>query len=313
MEPTTLQEAIRYFSDPVVCREYLVTRRWPNGVTCPCCGNRSVTFLAKHNRWQCASHHPRRQFTLKTGTIFGDSPIGLDKWLAAMWQVVNCKNGVTSYEIARAIGVTQKTAWFMDHRIRLALGIDSCDKLAGELEVDETFIGGLARNMDAEKRAGKIHGTGGMDKAPVMGFLERGGKVRARVIPNRKRKTLQGMVQQHVADGSAIYIDALASYDGLQSEFMHQEVDHALEYVRGRVHTNDLENYWSLLKRGVKGTYVSIETSHLFRYLDEETCRYNHRDLTDSERFSIAVSGVVGKRVTFDELTGKANAGDRPN
>ncbi len=313
MEPQTLQEAICYFSDPENCREYLVARRWPDGIACPRCGSHSVTFLAKHNRWQCASHHPRRQFTLKTGTIFEDSPLGLDKWLVAMWQVVNCKNGVSSYEIHRAIGVTQKTAWFMDHRIRLALGIDSSDKLSGEVEVDETFVGGLARNMHAEKRARKIHGTGGKDKTPVMGLLERGGKVRASVIADRKRKTLQGMVRQHVADGSALYTDALASYDGLQSDYMHQVVDHAIEYVRGCVHTNGLENFWSLLKRGIKGTYVSIEPFHLFRYVDEQAYKYNHRSLADSERFSMAVAGIVGKRVTYDELTGKTNLGERPN
>ncbi|MGH9452432.1 MAG: IS1595 family transposase, partial [Terriglobia bacterium] len=266
-----------------------------------------------HNRWQCASHHPRRTFTLKTGTIFEDSPIGPDKWLPAMWQVVNCKNGVSSYEVHRAIGVTQKTAWFMDHRIRLALGLDSSDKLCGEVEVDETFIGGKARNMHQSKREQRIHGTGGKDKVPVMGFLERGGEVRTAVVDSRKKGVLQSEVRNNVSAGAALYSDALASYEGLDGEFFHQVVDHAVEYVRGRVHTNGLENFWSLVKRGLKGTYVSVEPFHLFRYLDEQAYRFNNRKLTDSERFSIAVASIVGKRIMWDELTGKTDAGDRPN
>ena len=221
-----------------------------------------------------------------------------------MWQVVNCKNGVSSYEIHRAIGVTQKTAWFMDHRIRLALGMGPGPKFTGEIEADETFIGGKARNMHAGKRARRITGTGGKDKTAVMGILERGGKVRTAVIPNRKKKALQAEVRKHVEAGSALYTDALQSYNGL-NEFEHQVIDHAAAYVDGRIHTNGLENFWSLLKRGINGTYVSVEPFHLFRYLDEQSFRYNNRKLTDGERFSIAVTGIVGKRVTFDELTGK--------
>jgi transposase-like protein len=306
-EPETLQEAILYFADPVNCREYLVARRWPKGVTCPRCGSDKVAFLEKYNRWQCSVTHAARQFTSKTGTIFEDSPISLDKWLLAMWQVVNCKNGVSSYEIARATGVTQKTAWFMDHRIRLALGMGTGAKFTGEVEADETFIGGKARNMHAGKRARRITGTGGKDKTAVMGILERGGKVRTAVIPNRKKKAIQAEVKRHVEAGSALYTDALQSYNGL-NEFEHEVIDHAVAYVDGRIHTNGLENFWSLLKRGINGTYVSVEPFHLFRYLDEQSFRYNNRKLTDGERFSVAVTGVVGKRVTFDELTGKTYA-----
>src|ERR1700723_2092245 len=176
MEPVlnTLQEAIVYFSDATNCREYVVARRWADGVTCPRCGSKSVKFLEKYNRWQCGARHASRQFTAKTGTIFEDSPLGLDKWLMAMWQIVNCKNGISSYEIARATGVTQKTAWFMDHRIRVALGMESPDKLSGHVEADETFIGGKARNMHAGKRAARITGRGGNDKTAVIGILERG-------------------------------------------------------------------------------------------------------------------------------------------
>lgn len=156
-EPKTLQEAILFFSNPNNYREYLIARRWPDGVvTCPRCGGANVKFSPKYNRWQCASHHERRQFTLKTGTIFEDSPIKLDKWMMAMWMVVNCKNGVSSYEIHRAIGVTQKTAWFMDHRIRLALGMEPSEQLSGEVEVDETYIGGKARNMHRSVLAKRV-------------------------------------------------------------------------------------------------------------------------------------------------------------
>jgi len=263
-EPTTLQEAILYFSDAGRCREYLVARRWPDGVTCPRCESSNVKFQPQHNRWQCASHHDLRQFTLKTGTIFEDSPIGLDKWLAAMWQIVNCKNGISSYEIHRALGVTQKTAWFMDHRIRLALSV--------------------------------------------------GGKVLATVVPNRKKAALQAEVRKHVEAGAALCTDAVLSYEGLDSDYAHQVVDHAVQYVDGKVHANGLENFWSLLRRGISGTYVSVEPFHLFRYLDEQTFRYNHREgLNDGQRFDIAVRQVVGKRLTFSQLTGKTNSGAWPN
>jgi transposase-like protein len=310
MEPNTLQAAILYFASPDNCREYLMAHRWPNGVTCPRCGSDSVTFQLKYNRWQCGRKHALRQFTSKTGTIFEDSPLGLDKWLLAMWQVVNCKNGVSSYEVHRGIGVTQKTAWFMDHRIRCALGMATPGKFSGHVEADETFIGGKARNMHASKRARRITGTGGKDKTAVMGILERSkdGKhstVRTTVVPNRKKSALQVEVRKHVEAGSALYTDALQSYNGLD-EFEHQVVDHAVQYVDGKIHTNGLENFWSLLKRGINGTYVSVEPFHLFRYLDEQAFRFNNRKMTDGERFSMAVAGIVGKRVTFDELTGKA-------
>jgi len=311
-EPETLQEAILYFADPVNCREYLVARRWPNGVICPRCGSTKVAFLEKYNRWQCSAAHAARQFTSKTGTIFEDSPIGLDKWLLAMWQVVNCKNGISSYEVAKAIGITQKSAWFMDHRIRLAFGMESRAKASGHVEADETFIGGKARNMHASERARRITGTGGNDKTAVMGILERGkdgepSKVRTTVVPNRKKGALQAEVRQHVEAGAALYTDALKSYEGL-TEFEHQVVDHALEYVKGQVHTNGLENFWSLLKRGIRGTYVSVEPFHLFQYLDEQVYRFNNRRMTDAQRFDFAVRGIVGKRLTFAEVTGKTGS-----
>ena len=306
-KPSTLQEAILYFSDATRCREYVVARRWPEGVTCPRCGNEKVTFLEKYNRWQCSKRHSKRQFTAKVGTIFEDSPLGLDKWLCAMWLVVNCKNGVSSYEVHRALGVTQKTAWFMEHRIRLALTMGSFEKLSGEVEVDETFIGGKARNMHVAKRRRRITGTGGKDKAAILGILQRGGEVRTTVIPNRRKCALQPEVRKHVEAGSALYTDALKSYDGL-NEFEHGVIDHATNYVDGKIHTNGMENFWSLLKRCVNGTYVSVEPFHLFRYLDEQMYRFNNRLMNDGERFSTAVAGILRKRVTFKQLTGNAFA-----
>jgi transposase-like protein len=314
MEPTTLQQAIIFFADPKNCREYMVARRWPNGVTCPKCGSANVLFMEKYNRWHCREKHAAPQFTLKTGTIFEDSPLGLDKWLTAMWMIVNCRNGVSSYEIHRALKVTQKSAWFMDHRIRLALQQGSLVKLGGnggEVEADETFIGGKARNMHKSVKARRLSGTGGKDKTAVMGILERGGNVRTIVVPNRRKSALQSEVRKHVQAGSPLYTDFLLSYEGLGSDYTHKVVDHAIEYVNGRVHTNGMENFWSLLKRGLNGTYVSVEPFHLFRYLDEQAFRYNHRKdrqgkiLNDGQRFSIALSHVVGKRLTYKELTGK--------
>jgi transposase-like protein len=304
-EPKTLQSAILYFADPVNCRDYLVARRWPNGVTCPRCGSTNVLFLEKYNRWHCREKHTAPQFTLKTGTVMEDSPIGLDKWMTAMWMIVNCKNGISSYEIHRDLGVTQKTAWFLDHRIRLAMqdGFFG-SKLGGEVEADETFIGGKSRNMHVSKRQRHITGTGGKDKTAVMGMLERGGQVRTIVIPNRKKTALQTEVRKHVEAGSALYTDALPSYTGLAQDYAHAVVDHAVAYVDGRVHTNGLENFWSLLKRGIAGTYVSVEPFHLFRYLDEQSFRFNNRRMTDAQRFDVAVKGIVGKRLTFAELTG---------
>jgi transposase-like protein len=307
-EPTTLQEAILYFADPANCRTYLVARRWPDGVKCPRCGSANVLFLEKYNRWHCLEKHDAPQFTLKTGTVMEDSPIGLDKWLMVMWQIVNSKNGISSCEVHRAIGITQKSAWFMDHRIRFALGMDAGEKMSGHVEADETFIGGKARNMHKGKRAARITGTGGKDKTPVMGILERGkdgtSKIRTSVIPDRKKKAIQAEVRKHVEAGAALYSDALKSYEGL-NEFQHQVIDHAVAYVDGNVHTNGLENFWSLLKRGLSGTYVSVEPFHLFRYLDEQAYRFNNRKMTDAERFDVAIKSIVGKRLTFDQLTGK--------
>jgi transposase-like protein len=272
--PHTLQDTIRYFSDFENCRRFIMDLRWPDGkVTCPQCGSARVVYLEKARVWKCYERHLCQKFSLKTGTVFEDSPLGLDKWLAAVWLVVNCKNGISSYEVARDLGVTQKSAWFMGHRIRLALHAGSFDKLTADVEVDETFIGGKARNMHVAQRKRRITGTGGKDKTAVMGILERGGKVRTTVIENRNKRTLHAEVLKHVEAGATLYSDDLRSYDGLAGRYAHQVIDHAVRYVDGQIDTNGLENFWSLVKRGISGTYVSVEAFHLFRYLDEQAYR----------------------------------------
>jgi transposase-like protein len=316
--PKTLTDAIRYFSTSDNCREYIVSRRWPNGVICPTCGSQGVYFDKTLNGWKCKTKHPRQKFTLKTGTIFEDSPIGFDKWLPVVWMVANCKNGVSSWEIHRAIGVTQKTAWFMLHRIRLAMQGDDGGMLGGEVEVDETYIGGRARNMHKSKKArlGMRRGRTFVGKAAVMGVLERHpekGKSRVRLETIREMGPhIRARVQAHVEQGATVNTDALTSYKGLDADYIHNVIDHAEAYVDGTVHTNGCENFWSLLKRAVKGTYVSIEPFHLFRYLDEQAFRFNNRTDNDSMRFDAVLGKVVGRRLTYAELIGPTDAEPLP-
>jgi len=309
-KPRTLQQAILHFGNPDNCLAFMVARRWPNGIECPTCGSKDVRFISTRRLWECKAEHARKQFSCKVGTIFEDSALPLDKWLIAMWMIANCKNGISSYEVGRALGVTQKSAWFMLHRIRLAMQNRSILKLGGsgsQVEVDETFVGGAARFMHSDKRKRRITETGTKDKVAIVGILERGGEVRGAVVGNRKKHALQTQIRTHVKAGSAIYTDALMSYQGLKEQgFEHQVIDHAEKYVDGQVHTNGLENFWSLLKRGLKGTYVSVEEFHLFRYLDEQMFRYNLRELPhDGARFEHVASHIFGKRLTYAEVTGK--------
>ena len=301
-EKSGLLEAIRYFSDPMVCLEAVSKVKWPNGPECPRCQGKRLSFLKTRLMWTCLVC--RKQFSVKIGTIFEDSPIGLDKWLVAMWMVGNCKNGVSSYEIARALRVTQKTAWFMNQRIRHAMHHGSINKMSGTIEADETFVGGAARFMHKHKREEKIHGRGPMGKAIVFGLLERKtGKVRLHHVETRRKGELTSIVRENVRKGSQVMTDELLSYDGLDSEYAHKIINHAEKYVDGTVHTNGMENFWSLLKRSIKGTYVSVEPFHLFRYLDEQSFRYNERHDTDAQRFQKVLGSVAGKRLTWNTLT----------
>jgi transposase-like protein len=323
-KPKTLQDAIIYFADADNCLNYMAAKRWPNGVYCPGCGRSDVSFLARQKKWQCKSAHDHRQFSVKVGTIFEDSPLGLDKWLPAVWMLTNCKNGISSYELARALGVTQKTAWFMLHRIRLALQEGSLLKVGGNgtpIEVDETFVGGKAKNQHKSRRIElqKIRSAmpdwKATDRYPgktaVMGILDRDArKVRATVVPNVKRDTLQAQILTHIEHGSCVMTDQATAYEGINSKYIHEVINHLQGYVRGHIHTNGIENFWSLLKRGLHGTYVCVEPFHLSRYVDEQVFRFNNRKdgdrkISDSERFDLALSQVSGKRLTFAEVTGK--------
>ncbi|MDX1951173.1 MAG: IS1595 family transposase [Verrucomicrobiota bacterium] len=302
--PQTLQEAIEYFDNAEITFNFMVKLRWPNGACCPRCGDNNPRFIQTRKIWECRKCKEKKQFSVKVGTIFEDSALPLNKWLTAIWLIANAKNGVSSYEIHRALGVTQKTGWFMLQRIRLAMQTGTFEKFSGIVEADETYIGGLARNMHVSRNRKRGRGTGGVGKQIVMGLLERGGKVKAKHVPNARRATVQGEVRQHVAVGSHVFTDALASYAGLNGDYIHKAIDHAECYVKGNVHTNGLENFWCLLKRCIKGTYVSVEPFHLFRYLDEEVFRYNNRKDNDGLRFLKAVDGIAGRRLTYKQLTG---------
>jgi len=303
--PSTLQEAIQYFADQERCQDMLSAMRWPQGPVCPKCNSHEHGFVKSRAIYQCKMC--RKQYSAKVGTIFEDSPIKLDKWFCALWMITNAKNGVSSYEVARSLGVTQKTAWFMMHRIRLALQHGSIDrKLMGEVEVDETYIGGKARNMHSDKRAKLMKNEGSFRKAVVVGMLERKGEVRTAVLKTASEKLLGKSVREHVVPGSTLITDEAAGYIKVGREYAHKVINHAETYVKGTVHTNSIENYWSLLKRGIKGTYISVEPFHLFCYLDEQSFRFNTRKDNDQGRFMAALSQISGKRVEYRQLIGQS-------
>jgi len=314
--PKTLQEAIIYFADADNCITYMVAHRWANGVVCPTCGRKDVTWLASQRKWQCKSAHAKRQFSAKVGTIFEDSPLGLEKWLPAVWLIVSAKNGISSMEIHRSLGVTQKTAWFMLHRIREAMKNGSIMKMGGSdmgpVEVDETFVGPKPQKMHSHRRLRMQTAEKGNQKAIVMGMLDRESRqIRAKVVPNVKRETLQAEILNQIEKGSTIYTDGYPAYDRLAAqEYIHATVNHVEEFVRGQVHTQGIDNFWSLLKRTLTGTYVAVEPFHLDRYVTEQVFRYNNRATknnprTDADRVALLLSQVAGRRLTYAEVTGK--------
>jgi transposase-like protein len=306
--PRDLLSAVRYFSDRARCNAYMRSIKWPDGrITCPRCGGERIGEITTRSMLKCRAC--RKQFSLKVGTIFEDSPLGLDKWFVAVWSIANAKNGVSSHELGRAIGVTQKTAWFMLHRIREAMTTGTFRKLTGAVESDETFIGGEARNMHVRKREQRIKGRGAVGKRIVHGLLERGGEVRAKVVPTVDAAELHPIIHANVDKDAALYTDAAAAYEGLAAHFLHEAINHADEYVRGAVHTNGIENFWALFKRCLKGTWVSVAPFHLQRYVDEEVFRFNKRKTNDGERFATVMATTVGRRLTWRRLCEVDGAG----
>jgi transposase-like protein len=318
--PETLLDAIAYFSDPDRAFEAAKEFRWPFGkVTCPRCGGEKHSFIKTRRIWFC--YPCKKQFTVKVGTVMEDSPIGLDKWMCAIWMLANCKNGISSYELAKNLGIRQNSAWFMLHRIREAMRDTRTHKFGfgGPVESDETYIGPNPRKMHASRRAefkerkgkGNARAESYISKTAVHGILDRElRQVRAQSLSKVKRETLQNIILANVTPFAKVYTDAAVFYDYLDKKYVHKIVDHSKEYVNGQVHTQGIENFWSLLKTTLRGTYVAVEPFHLDQYLSEQVFRYNNRatkdnKLTDLDRFALAMMQVAGKRLTYAKLTGK--------
>jgi transposase-like protein len=306
--PSTLIEMITYFADKKACVEFVKNIRWADGkVACPKCGSLKVKELATRQIWQCGEKGCRKQFSIKVGTIFEDSAIPLSKWLTAMWLVSTCRNGVSSYDIARSIGITQKSAWHLLHRVRESMRRGTITKLVGEVEVDESYIGGLEKNRHASQV--KRYHAGGAGKTMVFGAVERGGRVTAKVVDSRSARSLQGSVLDTVEKGAKLYSDEATQYKALGKVYEHEFVNHSQgEYVKGNAHTNSVESFWALLKRGLKGTYIHVAPFHLDRYIDEQALRFDLRKGSEMNRLQTVTSQSIGRRLTWNELTGKAAA-----
>lgn len=306
--PKTLQEVIRYFADKKTCVEFVRDLRWPDGnVKCPKCQGIKVKEMATRQLWQCNTKECRKQFSVKVGTIFEDSPLPLDKWLTAMWLITTCRNGVSSYEIARSVGVSQKCAWFLLHRIRESTRRGTFEKLTGKVEVDESYIGGLEKNR--HKSQVKKYHTGGSGKEMVFGAVERGGRVTAKVLDSRSARSLQGEVLKTVDKTAELFSDEATQYKALGKVYKHEFVNHSQdEYVKGDAHTNTIESFWALLKRGLKGTYIHVAPFHLDRYIDEQALRFDLRKGSEFNRLQTVTSQSIGRRLTWDELTAKGAA-----
>ena len=308
--PTSLREAVLYFANKDRALAFMVEMRWPAGVRCPHCDAEKPSFLKSRSIWKCRDC--RKQFSVKVGTVFEDSPLGLDKWLPALWMLANCRNGISSYELARDLKVTQKTAWFMLARIRLAMQTPTFQKMRGVVEMDETYVGGIAENMHKKRRRRVIKGRGPTNKTGVFGAVERDSvrgkrRVHAEVMRFVGAYPISNAIHQRIEPGSTVYTDESNNYQrGLGKAYEHETVNHrAKEYVRGVVHTNSVENFWSVLKRGIKGTYISVDPFHLFRYVHEAVFRYNIRGESEHGRFTAVVKDIVGRRLTYAQLIGK--------
>lgn len=313
--PRTLLQAVRYFSDLALCEKYMRSIKWPAGdIACPNCGASGDRIGEVATRSVLRCKDCRKMIYTKEGTIFQDSPLGLDKWFVAMWFVANCKNGISSHELGRALGVTQKTAWFMCHRIREAMQIEDPEKFKGPTEADTTYIGGKAASMHREVKERKIKGRGASGKAIVTGVLKRTNKrypsqVRCEVAGADDAAKLLPVVRRNVQFGEEVFTDSATAYSGLADTQIHRAVDHSVRYAEGIVHVNGMENFWALLKRGIVGTYVAVAVFHLFRYVGEQAFRFNERTMDDLGRFLVVLHGAVGKRLTWRVLTNQDDAG----
>jgi len=297
----TLVEFTDYFRDEATCVQHFTASRFRNGEYCPHCRHDKIYKCANGKRYQCASC--KQDFSIRTNTVFGESKLPLRKWYMAVYLLSTTSKGISSVQLAKHVGVTQKTAWFMAHRIRKAHHQNK-GQLSGRIEADETFIGGLAKNMHKKKREASIKGTGGLGKAPVLGMRSRSGEVRAQVVPGVGIENLHPVLKATVAQGSALYTDKWVGYRGLKGFYDHTTVDHGKkEYVIGDCHTNGIESFWALFKRGYHGVYHWMSKKHLQKYVDEFAFRLNRKDQPMNTVFVDVVERATdGQHLPYKEL-----------
>lgn len=298
-----LTQLLDYFKDNDRCKSYLEKQRWGTHVACPHCG--SLKVYRTNRGFKCGEQLCYKKFSVTVGTIFENSKIALRTWFAAMYLISSHKKGISSLQLHRDLGITQKTAWFILHRIREALREKNSPLLADVVEVDETFVGGKNKNRHYHKKVENSQGRSVKDKTPVVGVMQRGGKAVTAVVPDTKADTLHPIIVNAVKQGSIVITDEWRSYQGLDGMYAHVVVNHTDgEYTRGAFHNNTIEGFWSLLKRGLYGIYHQVSPKHLTRYCDEFTYRYNNRKMADIERFNLTLQRVNG-RLKYHDLIGK--------